>query len=390
MLLDQEQVSDKKQIRVKQLTISLWLALAIIVRLCCLPNRSYDYMSFLDPWYEFIVQHGGFKALEHNFYDYTPTYIYWLVIAATWLSWLPKIVAIKLFPMAIDFLCAWGVYHLVKLKYPDSNRPIKAFLTILLAPTIFVNSALWGQCDVLYTTGLVGCIYFLCVRQQIPALLSYGVACAFKLQSIFLAPFLLVLWLKRRISWWAFGLVPLMYGLLMVPAALAGRPLPDLFLIYFSQAGKYKELTKMAPNFYQWISNDFYAVIMPLGLLFTAIVVLLLVTIVYRSRVKLNPDFMIQLSFTSVLMMPFLLPKMHDRYFFPADVMSIVFAFYFPKYYWMPIVMQISSLISYANGDLTPLLKVCSLFVGLVLWKTCQTLFQTIAAAREATVMSQP
>ncbi len=365
-------------------TVILLLALAILVRLACVPNRSYDYMSFLDPWYEFIQKNGGLSALKQGFADYTPAYLYWLVIASGPLAWLPKLFSIKLLAMGVDFLCAFFVYKLVQLKYPNQestpvhlrHRPIAAFFTILLAPTIPLNSALWGQCDVLYTTGLVACLYFLCVNKKTFALIAYGLACSFKLQSIFLAPFLFILFLKKRIEWWRFLLIFIVYFITVIPAWYAGRPLGELLLIYFNQATQYKELSKMAPNIYQWIPNEHYSTVLPLGIGLTLVAVLIMTWVIYRSKVQLKPEFMVTLSFASVIVMPYLLPKMHDRYFFPADVNSIIFAFYYPQFTWMPVVMQVASLISYANGDLTPLIKFCSIFVGAVVFVTLQHLYK--------------
>ena len=34
----------------------------------------------------------------------------------------------------------------------------------------------------------------------------------------------------------------------------------------------------------------------------------------------------------SVALVPFLLPKMHDRYFYPADIFSLLAAFYMPEF----------------------------------------------------------
>ena len=45
--------------------------------------------------------------------------------------------------------------------------------------------------------------------------------------------------------------------------------------------------------------------------------------------------------------MPYFLPKMHDRYFFAADVLSIAFAFYFPRYFFIPLVVGTTSLFTY-------------------------------------------
>lgn len=53
------------------------------------------------------------------------------------------------------------------------------------------------------------------------------------------------------------------------------------------------------------------------------------------------------LAIFSVLIVPFFLPKMHERYFFPADIIAIVFAFYFPKFWYTPVVIGMASLLSY-------------------------------------------
>jgi hypothetical protein len=38
---------------------------------------------------------------------------------------------------------------------------------------------------------------------------------------------------------------------------------------------------------------------------------------------------------------------MHDRYFYPADVISIIYAFFFPEYFFVPIVIIIASFFAY-------------------------------------------
>jgi Gpi18-like mannosyltransferase len=48
------------------------------------------------------------------------------------------------------------------------------------------------------------------------------------------------------------------------------------------------------------------------------------------------------------LAIPFLLPEMHERYFYLADVLSIIYAFYFPRYFYVAVIMQLCSLLSYA------------------------------------------
>jgi len=352
---------------------------AIFVRLICVPNKSVDYKFFLSPWYDFIISHGYFDALKYDFADYTPPYLYWILIATTLLSGLPKILAIKLFAMSIDFLCAFLTYKIVKLKYPDSKLPILAFLVVILSPNAIYNSALWGQCDVIYTTGLVACVYFLSIQKQIPALLSFGVALSFKLQAMFLSPLLLIMLWKKKIKWYYIPLVPLVYLISVLPAWFAGRPLPNLLLVYFNQAKKYKELSKNAPNIYQWIPNNFYNIFFPIGIILTVILIFLLVYSVYKSKLEITQDRLIHLATISVLFMPYTLPEMHERYFYPADILTIIFAFYFPQYRWVAIVMQMTSFFSYLG---TPIyINLVSIPLTVMIWfvvRNCDLIFPTL------------
>jgi Gpi18-like mannosyltransferase len=350
---------------------TLGIIAALIIRFLCLPNKSSDYKSFLEPWYNFITEHGGFAALKYDFYDYTPPYIYWLLIASSLLAWLPKIVSIKLVSIIFDFICAYFCYKLVRLKYPVGNFPNKAFLLVIFAPTVIYNSSLWSQCDGIYTAFLLGCLYYLCIQRNALAFICFGISVCFKLQAMFLLPLLLIMWCQRKVSWWHFSWIPLMYLVSILPAFIAGRPLPDLLLIYFNQSQKYKELAKGVPNLYQWIPDYYYREVVPIGLILTTLAILLLTYSVHKNKLKLNYQNIIHLSLISVLLVPYLLPKMHQRYFYPADLLSIVFAFYFPQYYWVPIVVQICSLLSYLGTPI--LIKACAIALGFTL---CFVIYQ--------------
>jgi len=49
-----------------------------------------------------------------------------------------------------------------------------------------------------------------------------------------------------------------------------------------------------------------------------------------------------------VILVPYFLPAMHERYFFLADVLSVVAAFYVPRRLWpVPLLVQFASAFSY-------------------------------------------
>jgi Gpi18-like mannosyltransferase len=56
----------------------------------------------------------------------------------------------------------------------------------------------------------------------------------------------------------------------------------------------------------------------------------------------------VKLTLVFALGIPFLLPEMHERYFYLADVISVVYAFYAPRHFYVPILVQLCSLLSYA------------------------------------------
>jgi Gpi18-like mannosyltransferase len=322
---------------------------ALLIRWGLLYEESKDYVRHLEPWYDFIAANGGLAALKSDFSDYAPSYQYWLVFASSGLAALPKVIAIKLPSLVGDFICAFFVYRLVQLKYPQGKQPVAAFVTVLLTPTVFINSAFWGQCDSLYTSGLLACVYFLCLQQSAWAFISLGIAFAIKQQTVFLIPALGILALKERLSWSGFLWVPAVYVALALPAWVAGRPFQSLMLVYFNQANQYHRLSANAPSIFALFPfhQPLYYFWFGLGLLLTLGAIAGVTRCVLKSNSPITSAQIIALAFLSVLMVPYFLPKMHDRYFYPADVLAIPFGFYFPQYYWVAVVVEVISLFSY-------------------------------------------
>ena len=206
-----------------------------------------------------------------------------------------------------------------------------------------------GQADSIYTAGLLGCVYFLMARRNWLAFISFGLAFVFKLQAIFLLPVLIILWFKHQVSWKHFLAIPAVYLIAILPAWAVGRPLGSLLNVYASQADYYNRLTMHAPSLYAWFPNnpDFYKLLYPAGLAFGASAILIFILVAAKSASKMTPALLVELAAFSTLLAPFVLPKMHQRYFFPADILSIVFGFYFPAYFYVPLVINMVSYFSY-------------------------------------------
>lgn len=320
--------------------------LAIALRLSLIAFESADYFLFFRDWYR-VIQEQGVLALVSLKYDYTPSYLYLLYWVSVLFPKLSSVAAIKLPSIVFDFLSAYLVFQIVRLKYPHGPAPIFAYFFVLFAPTIILNSALWGQTDSIYTAFLLMCMYFLLTGGGAFAAIAFGVALAFKLQAIFLAPLLLVLALKGRLPWKHFLWIPLMYLILILPAWVAGRPLEDLLRIYLDQTQSYPFLSLNAPTLYAWLPESMYAVFYPAGMIWAGGFVFLYLVAVIKSHAKLSQALILNLGMLSVLLVPFFLPKMHERYFYPADMLSIVYGFFFPGQFFIPIAMGLISLFAY-------------------------------------------
>lgn len=324
------------------------ILLAILLRYPMLDFESGDYVLYIRDWYA-TIQQQGFASFGTGFSNYPPLFLHFLHAISALFPSLPGVVAIKLPALAADFACAWFVYLLVRLKYESGFIPLLAFLAVLFAPTVVLNSAFWGQSDSLYTATMVAFLYFFFTRRDVLAFLALGVGFALKPLVIFLAPLLLVLLLKRRVSWTSFLLIPLVYLITIIPAWIAGRPLMDLLTIYTAQADRYGQLAMNVPNIYIWVPNDFYDIFLFTGRVWTIVISFLFVVAVIKSNARLTRPLVLQLALICALMVPYSLPQMHDRYFYPADILSIVYAFYFPRHFWVPIVTIMASLFTYIS-----------------------------------------
>lgn len=357
----------------KLLFIIFISTVAFIIRFYGFKYISGDMRLSLLPWYHYIQEHGGYKALGDNFYNYTPSYLY-LLTAITYIpNLLSFVVKIKLISVIFDFFAAIMMYKLVKLNSPKGNVPLLAYAAVLFAPTIIINSSYWGQCDIIHTSLLLTAVYFMCINRPLLSVLSFSVACSFKFLALFMLPFFLILLIKRRIPL-RYVIIPfLVYLIAILPCYLLGRSFLDLLTIIFRQIKTYHSLSKNAPNLYVFLPRSFYNVGLKIGAVMTVTIVLISTVLASRKIVKITNKTLVTIATLSVAIIPFILPKMHDRYFFAADLLSIGLAFYRPGLWLIPVAFQVSSLIAYRvyflRGDPLNffLLKIAAILNALIL-----------------------
>ena len=313
-----------------------------------------DAHFYVLPWYADLATHG-YRALgreapvDPSFRGglYSPPFYYLLYLATLFDGLLPPLYLVKGIATCWDMALAGLVFLIVRRVTGATFRAQVGFLLTLAAPTVVANSAVWGQSDAVYSTFLLAAVYASLTRRDVLACLAMGGALAFKAQTIFLAPYLLLLLVAGRLSWWRTAAIPLAYVALMLPAWILGRPLVDMLLAYVRQGGLYQKLSMNAPNLYYLMPDGFYSAGVVAGSLLTVVLSVGYAVLPRKRRAAWSDSFLLLAATVSLAAVPFVLPKMHDRYFFPADVLSIALALVVPRLWFVPILFQLSSGLSY-------------------------------------------
>lgn len=315
----------------------------MVVRVALFGRRSGDYTGFLSPWFD-VLERDGLAALGTDFSNYAPTYLYGLWLA----TFLPvsKLVAVKLLSVFFDVVMATAGAWLVREFGGSWFRALVGFAFVLFAPTVVVNGAGWGQCDAGYTMFLVAGLALLRRGNFGLAALSVGAAVAFKAQGVFLLPLILVLCLHGIVQWRLLLLLPVPYAVSCIVPLLYGRPPMELALVYVDQATTHNLLTLNAPTLYAWLH---------IGLWFSRPAVILGGLIIFgvclaswRWTPFKTRDVYLPLAAFFLVLSPFVLPRMHERYFFAADVVTILYGVMVPNRLFVAALVSAASLFSYA------------------------------------------
>ena len=320
-------------------------ALALAIRIALIDQTTQDVLT-QEGWLHFLEQNGGVRALGLNIPsdNYTPFYSYLLLLGSHLQFGLSDLVAVKYASIAADFICAVFVFRIVRLRYPQGHAPLIASVMTLLTPTVIANSSYWGQTDMIWVAPLVAALYYVLKGRDLAAVIAFGVAFAFKPLAIFFLPFLVLLAFKEKLRWRTLFAAPVVYFVSIVPAWIAGRSFTNLMTIYAHQEQYFPQFNYHAPNVYAWITSTSHP---RASWMWGAAVIGLALMLVAAVKFTMTPALLVAFATASVIFAPFVLPRMHERYFFAADVLSIVLAFYVPRLFPVALIVQLTSFFVY-------------------------------------------
>lgn len=335
----------KKPVQV--LTCAGLVAAAFVLRALFFSYETLDYQDFLARWVQYFRDNGGFAALKDSVGNYNVPYLYFLAL----FSYVDiyDLYLIKLLSTFFDVILAFGAMRLTGLFTRSRARLLFVYFAVLFWPTVVLNSAVWGQCDSIYVALGLLAVYWAMDGRPVLGMAAMAASFAFKLQAVFIMPVFVLLLIARRVKLRHFLVFPAVYMLLMLPAVFAGRPVLDTITLYFDQMGTVgSALNYNSPSVYAFarsVADE--ALASKLGIAAAFALMLAVFGWFWWRRGSITNWALLGGALLLVVGIPFLLPHMHDRYFFCADILSLVFAVAAPVYFFLPLLCEFASLLGY-------------------------------------------
>ncbi len=322
-----------------------------LARIKLFPNDSGDLSRFVIPWYEYLRDNGGFRAVGNEFGDYTPMYYYFLAFLTY--TEIPVKVGVKVFSGIFELICAVYIKRILDIEYRGTSRPLLGFAIASMLPTAITNSGAWGQCDGIYTCFVVMSLYYFLKGRDLVSMGVFGVALSLKLQAIFFIPFIGVMVMRRKLRLRSLLMIPAVYIVSILPAVFAGGNFFRLLTVYTRQSGQYHSLNMALPNVWSLLDGVDPGLLGSSGIFFAGgatLIIMYYCVFGAPDNYKLTVRGAVVIAVLSCFTVPYFLPHMHERYYFCSDMLVLAAALCFPQRIWLIASTQICSFIAVAGN----------------------------------------
>ena len=302
----------------------LWvvLSLAVMSRAVFWNIRPPDVRIFLEPWFNHILHYGPIQAFAHPFSNYEPAYLYLLALGSLAHGPLATMTILKIISVAGTLFLMWALTDVLAAAGVER----RGALLLLVLPSVVINDALLAQCDALWAGACIFGLAAMMRGQTLRAMIWCGVAISFKAQAAFMAPVMIGAMIGRRAPWWQWLVPAAVFLATLVPPWLLGWPGMQLLTVYISQATLDQIAGRLAnPWMFGTIfAEQFAGQIFLVGYLAAGAAAAIIAALAARG--SRNPRLLVLLAALAGTALPFLLPKMLERYYFLGDVMTLALA----------------------------------------------------------------
>jgi len=225
--------------------IGVIFLMGLYIRYINLEFETPDYLNKLSVWYSQLGKNaGGFSSLKTQVGDYNSLYQF-LICIMTYIP-LKPIYSYKLLSILFDLLMAVEsakIVHILTNNTTNKDKALLTFATIFICPIVVMNSALWAQCDSIFTFFILLSVRKIIEKKYTAAFISFGISLGFKLQAIFLLPFLVMIYFAER----KFSIINFLFAFVSfystaIPSFVFGRNLFSPIREYLFQVNEYESM----------------------------------------------------------------------------------------------------------------------------------------------------
>jgi Gpi18-like mannosyltransferase len=333
---------DEKNHNWEKMFIASITLLAVAIRIAGFNHITGDYLGQSE-WVMHFRTNGHFSGFKTFPGNYNAIYMYFLLI----LSYLPlsmELYIMKLFSCIFDFVCAFYAVKIIHNMTQNKKISLLAYAIILFSPTLFINSGLWAQCESMYAAFVLMSFYYLQKNKIRNAMLFFGIGLSFKLQAIFSLPFFIFFFVYKKISLKNFIFILIGLIVVSIPAWLFGWPIIRMPLNYIAGTDISDALTHNAPTIFVW------------GNIPPAIPVIFITTVlfcigflvIHKYSVPSNNTLLLLFLFCNFVI-PFFLPRMHERYFYIGEIAVLLYSIVNPRRLWISLAVIMPALATYSG-----------------------------------------
>lgn len=295
--------------------------------------KSADWHVFFSVWYDSILKNGQMASMQYPIGDYN-VFFQFLVAIFTYIPkdplYLFKVLAIC-FDFSLAVACGACVYEFTK---KDKRLSVLAYSLVWVSPFVVFNSTYWVQTDSIYTSFIMWALFFLLKKKNVPAFVMLGCALAFKVQVLFVLPFLVFVYVLNKSFSALHLLITVFVGWLSsIPAILHGRGLFVFFEVYGGQQAELHDMTVHYPNLWMILRGSYehtegFAIFLTTAVLGIGMYLLL------SKGVRLDTgEKMLNTLIWTVWTVVMIMPGMHDRYGYLLETILLVASVYNIKKY---------------------------------------------------------
>ena len=191
--------------RLSQLTVAL-VAASVLLRIVLVPFFGFkDDLNAYEIWTKALAAHGPAHIYDRSVFpavDYPPGYLYvlWAVGSLREALGATSLVAFRILlkiPDVVADLVLGALTFVLARRWLDRSRALAVTAIMLLAPVAWLDSAFWGQSDVIPAALVFGTVLLALERRFFWSWFLLALALLIKPQGILIVP-LLLLWHAAR------------------------------------------------------------------------------------------------------------------------------------------------------------------------------------------------